>query len=269
MYLYRLSLEDRVAERERLYEEITHRDKIFIETVIRERFSLDPQTRPSVLDFGCGRGNMVRHMHSLGYDAWGCDISPAWEGRTESPVERLRLIDQEPYRLPFDDDTFDLVFSTSVLEHARNTEELFSEIRRILKPGGISMHFFPGKWYLPYEPHVRIPLLNYFWPRCPRWWINLWLIVRGIYSPQVRPYRQGILERYCEFCKYDIVYWPNRTYRRLSMKIFGNFGSLTDFYIARAGGGYARLARKLPFKRLSAWFTATFRMNFIYQRKEG
>jgi len=30
----------------------------------------------------------------------------------------IRLIDLEPYRIPFDDDTFDLVVSEQVLEHA-------------------------------------------------------------------------------------------------------------------------------------------------------
>jgi SAM-dependent methyltransferase len=269
MYLYKLDLNERIAERERIYDEITQRDKVFIAEVIRDRFSLDPDVHPRVLDFGCGRGNMVRYLQALGYDAWGCDISPVWEEKTDSPVDRLHLISREPYRLPFDDDYFDLVFSTSVLEHALNTEELFYEIRRILKPGGISMHYFPGKWYLPYEPHVRIPLMNYFWPHCPRWWINLWLIVRVIYSPKIKPYRQAVLDRYCEFCKIDIIYLPNRRYRELSLKVFGNHGSLTDFYIDHAQGGFARLARKLPFRRLSAWFTANFRMNFIYQRNEG
>ena len=36
------------------------------------------------------------------------------------------------------------------------------------------MHLYPSKWYLPSEPHIYVPLVNVFWPRCPRWWLALW-----------------------------------------------------------------------------------------------
>lgn len=177
------------------------------------------------------------------------------------------MISTVPYRLPYADGSFDLVFSTSVLEHAQNTEICFREIHRILKVGGISMHYFPAKFYLPYEPHILIPLVNYFWPHCPRWWIGLWLLLRVAYAPKLAPYFKDTYRQYCEFCKTGINYLPNRQYRRLSMEIFGNYGSLSDFYIAKANGRYARLARKLPFKKFTAWVSSNFRTNFIFQRK--
>jgi SAM-dependent methyltransferase len=264
-----MDLEQRVQERERLFNEIADREKVFIFETIRDRLSLEPSPNRKVLDFGCGRGVMVDYLHSLGYDSFGCDISTGWEKFPDSPVDRLGLISMEPYRLPYEDNTFDVVFSTSVLEHAKNQEVYFTEIHRVLKVGGVSMHLFPGKWFLPYEPHTHIPLLNYFWPHCPKWWINLWLMVRAVYSPEMAPYRKSVLQKYSQFCDTDIIYVPNKKYRQMSMKIFGNYGSLMDYYIDRSGGGYARLARKLPFRSLSAWFSSNFRMNYIYQRKEA
>jgi SAM-dependent methyltransferase len=43
-------------------------------------------------------------------------------------------------RIPYDNAKFDLVFSQSVIPYIRYTFELFNEIMRILKSGGISIH---------------------------------------------------------------------------------------------------------------------------------
>ena len=123
----------------------------------------------TVLDFGCGDGALVADLRSNGWTAFGCDfpgVVPEGDG--------LRAIVPEPYTLPFDDGTFDLVVSTSVLEHAANKRECFEEIARVLRPGGCAMHLYPPKWYLPREPHILVPLVNWFWPRCPRAWLALW-----------------------------------------------------------------------------------------------
>lgn len=43
-------------------------------------------------------------------------------------------------KIPYDNGKFDLVFSQSVIPYIRYTFELFNEIMRILKPGGVSIH---------------------------------------------------------------------------------------------------------------------------------
>jgi len=40
------------------------------------------------------------------------------------------------HRMPFSDNTFDIVFGSAVLHHSKNLKEAFAEIRRVLKPGG-------------------------------------------------------------------------------------------------------------------------------------
>ncbi len=88
-------------------------------------FSLPSHTK--VLDFGCGSGQLVDALLQLGFDAYGCDISAYWSGEPSVAPERLHLISSMPYRLPFDDSIFDVVVSTSVLEHAQNKEEYFQD----------------------------------------------------------------------------------------------------------------------------------------------
>lgn len=267
MDLYRLNVDQRRAARVRRHAELRDRDKAFIAAILKEKFDFAPSTERTVVDLGCGKGGMVGYLLELGYDARGCDVAPAWDEDQAAPVERLALIGESPYRLPYKDESVDVVFSTAVLEHARNTEEVHREIFRILKRGGVAVHYFPSKWYLPHEPHIRIPLLNWFWPHCPRWWISLWLWLRVLRIPKLAPDRKGLLERYCEFCRADVIYLSNREHRRIAVRVFGNNVSLMDFYIARAEGGFARMARRLPLRRLSAWFGGTFRMNLVCQRK--
>ena len=239
----------------------------FIEVAIRELGGFDSPSRTKVLDFGCGKGQMVGALLQRGFDAYGCDIKVYWSGEQTSTAERLRTISLNPYRLPFDGKSFDVVVSTSVLEHAQNTEELFREIHKVLRPGGYSMHFYPGKWYLPCEPHIYVPLVNFFWPHCPKWWLALWALfgVRNEFQKGLA--RKTVVNMNHQFCKEGICYLTNRQYRRLSLKIFGNCSWPMEFYILNGYGGFVRLFGRLPFKKLSGLLSREFRMRFLVQQK--
>lgn len=51
-------------------------------------------------------------------------------------------------KCPFDDESFDFIYSTSVLEHVQDLPSAFSEMHRLLKPGGMIVHN-----YHPYFCH--------------------------------------------------------------------------------------------------------------------
>lgn len=123
----------------------------------------------SILDLGCGIGKCVRTLLDRGYDAHGVDVYEFW-GRDrdlywepDDPVipdqvkERLRFASLDPYKLPFPDDSFDHIVSNQVLEHVDDLSAVFGEIARTLRPGGTSIHIFPGRWAPPIEGHIGVP----------------------------------------------------------------------------------------------------------------
>jgi SAM-dependent methyltransferase len=127
---------------------------------------LSPGAR--ILDFGCGIGDSVRGLLEQGYDAfgvdvleyWGRDFDKYWHVAERPPAEvarRLKLLDLNKYRLPFENGTFDFCFSDQVFEHVFDYATTMSEIVRVLKPGAISVHHFPGPNNFM-EGHVGLPI---------------------------------------------------------------------------------------------------------------
>ena len=94
-------------------------------------------------------------------------------GQYETADLNMRGVDHnvDLQKLPFEDQSYDFVFASHVLEHIPNDEKAISEIRRILKPNGIAILPVPlvAEKTIEYpEPnpheayHVRAPGFNYF-----------------------------------------------------------------------------------------------------------
>ena len=125
-----------------------------------------------ILDLGCGNGDLVREYRDNGYCAYGCDLNFK-QGPNVDIMQKngfLRLMDEHSYRIPFDDNTFRFVFSVQVFEHVQNYQSTLIEIKRVLKPGGISLHIFPSRYSL-FEPHVGVPFGGIIQKK---WWLLIW-----------------------------------------------------------------------------------------------
>jgi SAM-dependent methyltransferase len=240
----------------------------FFDRAIQELARRPSSAETRVLDFGCGSGELVAQLVALGYDAYGCDIVYQQGPSVAAAPQRFKAIDRAPYRFPFDDEFFDVIVSTTVLEHARNPDEYLPEMRRVLKPGGVAMHLVPGKWYLPWEPHLRVPLANFFYPNCPTWWFALWALVG-----KRHPHHQGlgwreVVKNCRDFYDNNVIYLSTREHERRSRAVFGNCEWPMTFYIAHGHGGFASLCRKLPLPRLWGILSRECRMGFLVQRKQ-
>ena len=149
-------IHDRIAAK---YEE-TH-DEIFNpveqsrlrETLARAKSALRTGTeRPRALDFGCGSGNLSRHLLAIGFEVVAADVSPGFlqlvESRHRGDPLSTYLMDGKGLA-GIDDGGFDLVATYSVLHHIPDYLAAVGEMGRVTRPGGIvyiDHEHSPGYW---------------------------------------------------------------------------------------------------------------------------
>ena len=115
--------------------------------IFRERILALLTSKSVVLDLGAGAG-IVDHMNFRGHagKVCGVDLDPRV---VDNPMlDEGRVADAG--LIPYEDQRFDLVFSDNVLEHLGAPLEVFNEVARVLKPGGVFLFKTPNKWhYMP------------------------------------------------------------------------------------------------------------------------
>lgn len=93
-----------------------------------------------VLDWGCGYGQMTYLLRNRNVDVQPFDVGQRDNIALIPPFNGLGIqYGSHPWKLPFDDATFDVALSCGVLEHVPNPDQSCREIARILRPGGLFM----------------------------------------------------------------------------------------------------------------------------------
>jgi ubiquinone/menaquinone biosynthesis C-methylase UbiE len=94
-----------------------------------------------VLDWGCGWGQMTALLREGGVEVMAFDYREGVEGPTTERLPHFpeieALVTSEAVMLPFEDSSFDTVLSCGVLEHVPHPEGSLTELRRVLRPGGM------------------------------------------------------------------------------------------------------------------------------------
>jgi 2-polyprenyl-6-hydroxyphenyl methylase/3-demethylubiquinone-9 3-methyltransferase len=115
----------------------------YMRRVLAEDLAVDPRGK-SCLDVGCGGGLLAEEFAKLGCRVAGVDPSrPSLEtARAHAEQEGLEIeyVAAPAEELPFEDDTFDLVYCCDVLEHVDSVERTVAETARVLKPGGAYLY---------------------------------------------------------------------------------------------------------------------------------
>ena len=130
-------------------------------------------------------------------------------------------------RLPFDDDTFDVVYSNGVLHHTPDTRGVVNEIWRVLKPGGkaIVMMYAENSWHY--------------------WGTLVWKL--GLERHLLNKYSVGeIMSRYVEITQNDarplVKVYTKKRLRRL----FGAFDAIEIVQRQMVPAEVPRLLARIP-----------------------
>lgn len=93
-----------------------------------------------VLEIGAGTGRQALALSERGLEVSAIDIpSSDYVEHRVFPVQ-----DYDGATIPFEDGEFDVVYSSNTLEHVGDLARMHSEIARVLKPGGKSIHLMPS-----------------------------------------------------------------------------------------------------------------------------
>jgi len=175
------------ADRKRYFDEV-ETERYQLEPYIRDFATFERGRGKTLLEVGVGAGtdfiNWVRH----GAIATGVDLTEEGVRLTRERLEleglraEVRVGDAE--QLPFDDESFDLVYSYGVLHHSPDTRAAIAEVRRVLRPGGsaLIMIYHVPSWvgFMLWSIHCAAKLRPWKSPR--------WAIANYLESPGTKAY---------------------------------------------------------------------------------
>lgn len=137
---------DAVLSAEDYLQQLDHLEDFFKKTdhLAVNEMPINELAGKRVLEIGSGSGANSALFKKHGADIVSVDITP---GRVISTALKFRLVPGGPgrayqadaERLPFRDESFDVVYSNGVLHHSEDTGQCISEVLRILKPGGLAV----------------------------------------------------------------------------------------------------------------------------------
>jgi SAM-dependent methyltransferase len=130
------------------FEELGAQTKRQVVSLLPPGWSMDGKR---ILDFGCGAGRTLRHFAAEADTAeiWGCDIdgpSIDWLQKNLCPPFHAWQSTYNP-PLGLEHGSFDLIYAISVFTHLTdNSVPWLLELRRMLKPDGLLIATFMGRW---------------------------------------------------------------------------------------------------------------------------
>jgi 2-polyprenyl-3-methyl-5-hydroxy-6-metoxy-1,4-benzoquinol methylase len=102
-----------------------------------------------LLDLGCGDGNNLRWLSQYADHAYGSDYNLVRLARAHAQNPDATIFAADILDFPGETGAFDIVYFNHVIEHIPDDVKALTEVRRILKPGGLVVLGTPneGSWW--------------------------------------------------------------------------------------------------------------------------
>lgn len=101
-----------------------------------------------ILDVGCSAAFFMHLAQQRGWRASGVEIAP-WAAKFSREELGVEVFNGPLENAEFPDASFDVVFSSHVLEHIRDPKSLLREMCRVLRPGGLHVSVLPSQFASP------------------------------------------------------------------------------------------------------------------------
>lgn len=202
-----------------------------------------------ILEVGAGTGREAHTLAMQGASVWVLDFSPEALRLSRQLSRGPKFARADALRLPFPDESFDLVYHQGLLEHYSDPMPLLRENRRVLKPVGVVLVDVPQKFH-------AYTLIKKFLIALNRWFAG--------WETQFSPREiERIVERagFQPIYRYGYGMRPGLTYRMLRegvlklgirLPMYPRFGFLRPVEEA-----WHRIRRRLEQTRLGPYITLT------------
>ncbi len=146
-----------------------------------------------LLDIGCSTGDWAAHWQEKGWQSAGVDIDREHAQLARSRGIDAKYCDLNHDQLPFEKQSFDLIFAGEVIEHLIDTDGFISELYRCLRSGGHLLITTPN--LVSFENRLRVLLGIY------PVWVNYNLSGSG----HVRAYTPRVLRKQLREHGFEVV----------------------------------------------------------------
>jgi ubiquinone/menaquinone biosynthesis C-methylase UbiE len=108
-----------------------------------------PQMKGKMLDVGCGNSPFEFLVNQNQCEYVGIDIA----GADNFDYQNSKIVVFDGENIPFENESFENIICTEVIEHIPSPEKIISEMHRVLKPNGLAIITLPWSARVHFAPY--------------------------------------------------------------------------------------------------------------------